>query len=162
MLNRLKTLLPALVALVLITSACMRNSGNVKEDSPVKKAVIETSSDSSSTDQPAKSSDAESMESSRLIGRWQRTDGNYFLQIFAVSADSTLNAGYFNPNTVNVESGEWIRQEGRLFIRIVLRDVNYPGSTYVLEYQPEKDILAGNYFQAVDGVNYDVFFSRVK
>jgi len=46
-------------------------------------------------------------------------------------------------------------------MRIVLKDINYPGSTYTLMYNSEKDLLTGNYFQAVEGVNYEVTFQRV-
>ena len=47
-------------------------------------------------------------------------------------------------------------------LNVVLRDVNYPGSKYSLGYNPENDTFTGSYFQAVDGVSYDVVFSRVK
>jgi hypothetical protein len=43
-----------------------------------------------------------------------------------------------------------------------LRDVNYPGSKYNLLYDRQKDLLIGNYFQAVNGINYDVAFTRNK
>jgi len=33
---------------------------------------------------------------------------------------------------------------------IELRDVNYPGSTYSLTYEPASDQLKGIYYQAVD------------
>ena len=43
---------------------------------------------------------------------------------------------------------------------IELRDVNYPGSTYTLTYDPATDQLSGNYFQAVRRENFDVVFVR--
>ncbi|MBE0679991.1 MAG: hypothetical protein IH592_14615 [Bacteroidales bacterium] len=158
--NRLNTLSLALVAVVLIIGGCLRNSGNIKEDNAIKAPVIDTSSYLLGTDQQGKTSPDELMESG-LKGRWQRTDGDYYLQIFSVLSDSTLKAGYYNPNTINVEKSEWTIQEGILFLRVILRDVNYPGSTYILSYDPEYDLLTGKYYQAVEGINYDVVFARV-
>jgi hypothetical protein len=34
---------------------------------------------------------------------------------------------------------------------VELRDVNYPGSTYTLTYDPGTDRLTGTYYQAVAG-----------
>jgi hypothetical protein len=161
MIDRLKTISLALIAVLIIAAGCLRNSGSADKDKPAMTTAVDTASVPSVTSQAPLAADEGKIES-RLKGRWQRSDGNYLLQVFTVAADSTLKAGYYNPNPVNVESGEWTVQEGRLYIRVILRDVNYPGSTYVLEYQPGNDILAGNYYQAVDGVNYDVMFSRVK
>ena len=157
----LRILSLSIMAVTVLIAGCHRNSGNVKEGNVIQSVVSDSLSSPAGPVQAA-ATVTDASEESRLKGRWQRADGNYFLQIYSVSADSTLKAGYFNPDPVNVESGEWIRQEGKLYIRIILRDVNYPGSTYILEYQPARDMLAGNYYQAVDGVNYDVFFSRVK
>jgi hypothetical protein len=50
---------------------------------------------------------------------------------------------------------------GNLGVFVELRDVNYPGSTYTLTYQPATDRLAGTYFHAVSGQNMDVEFSRL-
>jgi hypothetical protein len=43
-----------------------------------------------------------------------------------------------------------------------MRDVNYPGSKYTLSYLPDKDILAGEYFQAVESLTFYVEFIRKK
>jgi hypothetical protein len=43
-----------------------------------------------------------------------------------------------------------------------LRDINYPGSTYNLLYDPTSDRLKGKYFQAVAGQTYEVEFVRVE
>ena len=45
---------------------------------------------------------------------------------------------------------------------VELRDVNYPGSTYTLAYIPDRDILAGYYYQAVQGQTFEVVFERKK
>ena len=101
-------------------------------------------------------------EQLKLKGRWIRSDGDYIIEVFEAGEDGTLKAAYYNPNPINVEKGEWIIDQEKLFMQIILRDVNYPGSAYTLQYVPEDDALAGNYFQAVEGVNYDVFFTRKK
>jgi hypothetical protein len=42
-----------------------------------------------------------------------------------------------------------------------LRDVNYPGSTYTLIYEPGSDQLQGVYYQAVEQQRYQVSFVRM-
>ena len=37
-----------------------------------------------------------------LMGRWQRTDGGYVIEIGRIDADGKLTAGYFNPRPINV------------------------------------------------------------
>ena len=49
-----------------------------------------------------------------------------------------------------------------LYVVLELGDVNYPGSTYTLQYFPEDSALAGKYYQAVDKVYYVVEFMREK
>jgi hypothetical protein len=97
-----------------------------------------------------------------LKGKWLRADGTYTIEIFTVSSDGRMDAGYFNPNPINVSKSGWELREGVIFIEIVLKDVNYPGSRYNLIYDKKSDCLAGNYFQAVEGINYDVVFKRKK
>jgi hypothetical protein len=97
----------------------------------------------------------------KLIGKWIRSDGSYTIEVFSVKEGGSLDAGYFNPNPIHVEKSEWKVADNNLYMRIVLKDINYPGSTYTLMYNSEKDLLTGNYFQAVEGVNYDVSFQRV-
>ena len=47
-----------------------------------------------------------------------------------------------------------------LKVEIELRDSGYPGSTYTLIYNPEKDLLFGLYYHAVQRQNFDVVFVR--
>jgi len=97
-----------------------------------------------------------------LIGKWIRSDGGYTIEIFSVGKDGKLDAGYFNPNPIHVDKSEWKISENILYLRVILKDINYPGSTYVLRYNPDNETLAGNYFQAVEKTNYDVIFTRKK
>jgi len=95
-----------------------------------------------------------------LVGDWVRTDASYLVKIIKVNQDRTLEAQYFNPNPINVGKANWEESYGKLKIVIELRDVNYPGSTYTLNYLPDRDILAGEYYQAVEGLTFYVEFRR--
>ena len=95
-----------------------------------------------------------------LIGRWVRPDGGYVLQIRSVQENGTLDAGYYNPRSINVYRAEWRREHGRLTVFVELRDKNYPGSKYTLHYFPEEDALAGTYFQAVHKQTFEIMFIR--
>jgi preprotein translocase subunit YajC len=97
-----------------------------------------------------------------LIGDWVRTDAGYLIKIINVNEDGTLEAQYFNPKPINVGKANWEESHGNLEITVELRDVNYPGSTYTLSYLPDRDILAGDYYQAVQGLNFYVEFDRNK
>ena len=95
-----------------------------------------------------------------LLGSWVRPDGGYILQIRAADPDGKLSAGYFNPRPVNIGEAVWRRAGSILKVEIVLDDTNYWGSTYSLVYKEEEDRLAGIYFEAVQGQNYQVVFVR--
>ena len=97
-----------------------------------------------------------------LKGRWQRSDGDYILEVLSVNANGKAVVAYSNPGTINVESAACMIKDNNLNLTVVLRDVNYPGSTYTLAYYPSEDLLAGKYFQAIDKINYDVIFYRKK
>jgi hypothetical protein len=97
-----------------------------------------------------------------LEGRWQRSDGGYVLDIRGADADGTLTAFYFNPRPINVAMAEASMLGQTLRVFIELRDVNYPGSTYQLTYDPTDDRLKGSYFQAALRETYEVAFARLK
>ena len=97
-----------------------------------------------------------------IKGRWLRTDGDYTIEIFSVSDRGKMDAGYFNPGPIHVGSSGWKEADGNIYVEIELRDVKYPGSKYNMVYDIKRDRLAGNYFQAVQGINYDVEFVRKK
>jgi hypothetical protein len=122
----------------------------------------DTSGAQSSTAAPA--SIPAHTEKDQLVGRWVRTDSNgaYTLEIRSASDDGKLDASYFNPNPINVGRAEWHRKEGSITVVVELRDVNYPGSIYTLSFSKTNDQLVGTYYQAVEGVNYDVAFARTR
>ena len=97
-----------------------------------------------------------------LVGRWQRTDGGYIIEIRSIAPDGKIEAGYFNPRPINIEKAEASKDKEHIKVEMTLRDVGYPGSTYTLVYVSEKDNLLGYYFHAVSRQYFDVLFVRMK
>jgi hypothetical protein len=97
-----------------------------------------------------------------LVGRWQRTDGGYVIEIRRVATDGAMQAAYFNPRPINVSRAKASVFKGHLKVEVELRDTGYPGSSYTLLYDPDKDALLGFYYQAVQKQNFDVIFVRMK
>jgi hypothetical protein len=95
-----------------------------------------------------------------LVGEWVRPDGGYVLAVSGIAPDGTASVSYFNPRPIRVARAE-VKREGALVgLFVELRDVNYPGSTYTLGYDTATDQLRGIYFQAAQGAQYEVAFSR--
>jgi len=105
---------------------------------------------------------AKRTDEQRLLGHWLRPDGGYVLELKEIGKDGALKAAYFNPRPINVARAELSRKDGKLTIFIELRDINYPGSKYNLQYDPETDRLIGTYFQAIQRQTFDVEFTRAK
>ncbi|HVP79018.1 MAG TPA: hypothetical protein VMV04_14115 [Thermodesulfobacteriota bacterium] len=97
-----------------------------------------------------------------LEGRWIRPDGGYVLQLDEIKKDGSLKASYFNPRPIKVFSSKWSRKEGEINLFVELRDINYPGSKYNLQYDPKTDRLIGTYFQAVEKQTFNIEFVRAK
>jgi hypothetical protein len=98
----------------------------------------------------------------KLNGRWLRPDGGYVLEIRSVDATGKIDAAYLNPNPISVSKAEATRDGSTVKVFVELRAPNYPGSTYTLTYDPQRDQLTGIYFQAVQQQNFDVSFVRMK
>lgn len=107
-----------------------------------------------------KSQIVQKTDKTKIIGEWLRTDSDYMIKIAAVNDDGLLLAQYFNPNPINVGKAEWLSSDGFIKIYLELRDENYPGSNYNLTYLPDRDMMVGDYFQAVEGLTFYVEFSR--
>jgi len=107
---------------------------------------------------PAAAATAPAFE--KLVGRWERTDGGYILEVRAIDAQGKAQAAYLNPRPIHVEQALATRGGGTLTLFVELQDVNYPGSTYNLAYDPSGDRLEGNYFQAVEKQDFAVSFER--
>ena len=111
---------------------------------------------------PAKahSVDQQVMMSEKLIGRWNRTDGNYTIEISPIKNSKTVRAAYYNPKPIHIFQTKITSQNEAIKIFIKLQDEGYPGSTYTLHYLPSDDILKGNYFHAGLQQQFPVLFNR--
>jgi len=145
-------------SLMILLAGCNKKPKTVETEAPHVSPVA-SSSVSAAQSEKAANELPEAIQK-KLTGKWLRSDGGYTIEVFSVKEDGSVDAGYFNPNPIHVEKSEWKIAENNLYMRVVLKDINYPGSTYTLIYNVEKDLLSGNYFQAVEGVNYDVEFRR--
>ena len=97
-----------------------------------------------------------------IVGEWVRPDGGYIVRVRDVNPDGSVDAGYFNPGKINIAEANVSLWKGMVKLFIKLQDKGYPGSTYTLYYYPEKDALAGFYYQAAVGQTYEVVFFRKK
>lgn len=97
-----------------------------------------------------------------LNGRWLRPDGGYILEIRSVDAGGKVDVVYLNPKPINVAKAEATRDGSTMKVFIELRAPGYPGSTYTLIYDPTRDQLAGNYFQAALQQRFDIVFVRMQ
>lgn len=118
----------------------------------------------SSTSTPSPQQTQTKADKDLLVGRWTRTDsdGAYVIEIKSAGDDGKLEASYFNPGPIKVGHAEWQKKNNGLMVIVELRDVNYPGSTYTLNFIPSENRMTGNYFQAVEGTNFDVEFVRTR
>jgi hypothetical protein len=149
-------------AVTIIVVACKQKEKEESGDSAATITTISTASTAGTTSETVKPQKQETFDISILVGDWIRTDADYRIKISELLDDGRLKANYFNPEEINVDKAGWIFSDGTMKIYIELRDENYPGSNYNLIYYPDKDLLAGKYFQAVEGVTYDVGFFRKK
>lgn len=76
--------------------------------------------------------------------------------------DESIKAKYSNNKSKSIDTSAWIEHNSLIKIYLVLRDENYLGSNYSLFYLPDRDLLTGKYFQAVEGVTYDRGFMKTK
>ena len=114
------------------------------------------------TKSDAGTSVAQTAAMQKLVGRWVRPDGGYVLEVRSVDGAGRVDAGYFNPGSINVGKANASQAGGTVELYVELRDVNYPGSNYKLKYDPATDKLHGPYYQAVAGETYPIWFEREK
>lgn len=155
--TRLKVLL--IVAAVVIAAGwlvlfAMLTSGDVVEPPPV---VVGAPAETALP--PSAETATADVTPEKLQGTWQRSDGDYSLQI-RVEASGKLQATYLNPNPIHVAKAEAAQRDGQLTLLVELQDAGYPGSTYRLTYEPKQDQLKGTYLQATSGETFDVVFQR--
>lgn len=95
-----------------------------------------------------------------IVGRWRRPDGGYIIEILGLDNAGNLNVAYYNPRPINVSQAQVVQGRSGLHIFIELRDIGYPGATYNLDYDSQKDFLKGVYFQPSVNQSFDVIFVR--
>ena len=114
------------------------------------------------TEQPTSSSTkAAPVRLDRLVGKWNRPNEPYILEIKRIGSDGKAEATYSNPNPIHVARAEVAADDAGAKVFVELRDENYPGCTYRLRYEPERDMLYGEYFQAMMGQTHEVVFVRL-
>jgi hypothetical protein len=97
----------------------------------------------------------------KIKGKWMRSDGGYCLEFKRLMPNNELEVAYFNPNPIHVGKARLYEERGFTKVFVELQDVNYPGSRYTLIFNVEKKQLIGNYFQATQGVDYEVSFEKM-
>lgn len=112
--------------------------------------------------EPAVKPAAEKTKFDPILGKWLRSEGGYVLDLQSVNPQGKLTAEYLNPRSIHIARAEATKSGTAIKVFVELRDVNYPGSTYDLTYDPASDRLSGVYFQAVEKQSFEVTFSREK
>ncbi|MCI5226931.1 MAG: hypothetical protein D3918_09820, partial [Candidatus Electrothrix sp. AX2] len=64
----------------------------------------------------------------KLIGRWNRTDGNYFLEFIPLKESKTVRVVYYNPKPIHIAQTKISSENGAIKVFIKLQDKGYPGS----------------------------------
>lgn len=96
----------------------------------------------------------------KLVGRWRRLDADYVLKVDGVDERGEVKAAYLNPNPIQVGKASAHSHGDAAHLTVELRDFNYPGCIYDLNFDPKSGKLKGTYFQAALGETYDVEFAR--
>lgn len=96
-----------------------------------------------------------------IQGRWVRSDAPYVIEL-RQSREGVQQATYFNRRPIHVEKTVVATQQGLLYVKMILQDTNYQGSTYILAYDRSRDMLQGTYLHGASGTTYRVEFSRQK
>lgn len=122
---------------------------------------LATNTSAEPTSPPAEKSVSTAIETGEVLsGQWRRPDGGYVIQIKSVGTAGQLEAAYFNPRPIRVESAQWLFGGGVLQLRIRLNDTGYQGAYYLLQYEPESNRLVGEYHPANQGT-FEVAFERL-
>jgi hypothetical protein len=104
----------------------------------------------------------QSVDKRLLIGEWTQMDAPYQIKITDALESGKLEVTYFNPKLITIGKAYWTKTETILSVYIELQDENYPSSYYKLNYNIERDVLVGQYFQAAGGAAFPVEFVRTK
>ena len=151
---------PAKVIVCLFAAGVLFFGGGCQKQSEPNSTQAPSSE--TTTNAVAAGTGAVRVEFQKLAGRWERPDGGYVLEVRSVAPDGRMEAGYFNPGPIHVSKALAIQEGETTKVFVELKDVNYPGCTYSLSYDPKTDQLFGQYFQAALQQAFDVAFARLK
>lgn len=150
-----------LIAGVLLLAACGKKEPAASTPAEKTASTAQVNSPAPAAKAPAAASaPATAANVAKVKGRWLRPDGGYILAITTIEADGRAEAGYFNPNPIKVAWATVTSEGAETKVKVELRDQNYPGCLYKLNYLADKDRLVGTYFQAQMQQTYDVEFVR--
>lgn len=96
----------------------------------------------------------------KVLGKWLRSDGGYVLELRSAELSGVMQAGYFNPKSINVSRAIWMQGGTGFQVVVELNDVGYPGATYVLSHDTQSDRLIGKYNQPAMQQSFDIEFVR--
>lgn len=104
----------------------------------------------------------EQVDQHLLVGEWTRSESTCQIKITDALNNGKLELTYFNPKLINIGKSYWLMKGTFLSIYVELQDENNPGSFYKLNYNVERDMLVGDYFEVLDGKTYPVEFVRTR
>ena len=133
-----------------------------KSDAPAQDAKVTAATPTPAVAPAAPVDNAAPAEVQKMFGRWLRSDGTYVLEIKGADRSGVVQAGYYNPKSINVSRAIWMRGAEGLQVVVELNDVGYPGATYVLSHDVKTDTLVGKYNQPQMGQTFDIDFVRQK
>ncbi len=147
--NRSRLLIVVLIAAVLVVAAVgfrhfMTQKGSAAPSEPA------TATDNQMHDR----------KDEALLGKWRRPDGGYIIHVRDIEDSGLADVAYFNPNPIHVAKAIVLKDGIHTGLFVELQDKGYPGATYELAYDPQRDILAGMYYQPAVGGSFNVFFVR--
>ncbi|MBF0239323.1 MAG: hypothetical protein HQM12_16600 [SAR324 cluster bacterium] len=102
------------------------------------------------------------IDQEKLIGRWFRIDGRYVLEIKKVHPKGQLDAAYYNPRSIHIAESRIFQESSREKLFIKFQDEGYQGSSYTLDYEPQRNLLIGTYYHATLKQKFEVVFALKK
>ncbi|WP_041856072.1 hypothetical protein [Candidatus Korobacter versatilis] len=98
----------------------------------------------------------------RIVGQWTRSDTPARIEIRSVRDDGRLDASYYNPHSIHIETAAAKKERDYVRVYLKLQDPSEPGSTYRLNYDPALDVMRGDYYDGVARQKNEVAFARSK
>lgn len=98
-----------------------------------------------------------------LVGEWSERGMPWLIKITDVYDTGKLEVGLYNtysPTPIQVELANWFKLGNLLSIYIEIKDPDYPGSYFKLNYVPERDVLVGTAYNALQNAVYSLEMIR--